>query len=270
MLQLQNVAQSEQFSSSAWIGLYNDINSWRWSFENTSLGPMTKWNSKQPDNHNGNEECAITNKGIWSDMPCVEPNPFICFDDEKIGTDRYIYISDKMTWHAAQSYCRQQYTDLASVRDVEEAGIIQSTIDSGNFWFGLFRDSWKWTDQTNASSIKWKDGQPDNKDQNENCGYLLKDQAEDEVCSVKKFFFCHSVITGQKQLIRVKVGSTQDVNDPEVKAAILEKIKEKLKEHGMTDNTMVMWRKQPDGEVFYKEKEKNVTVENNTQDTGEL
>ncbi|KAF4085427.1 hypothetical protein AMELA_G00118750, partial [Ameiurus melas] len=34
MVQLQNEAQIQQFSSSAWIGLYNDINSWRWSFGN--------------------------------------------------------------------------------------------------------------------------------------------------------------------------------------------------------------------------------------------
>lgn len=45
-------------------------------------------------------------------------------------------------------------------------------------------------------------------------------------------------------------------------------IKEKLMEHGLAENTTVMWRKQLDGEVFYKEK--NTTVDRNTRDTGEL
>lgn len=117
---------------------------------------------------------------------------FSILTDQKSGTYRYISVSSKMTWHDAQSYCRQYHTDLASVRDAEEAQVIKSTISSGDFWFGLFRDSWKWINQSSASSVKWKDGQPDNNKHIENCGFLLNGQAEDEVCSEKMFFFCYS------------------------------------------------------------------------------
>lgn len=83
MLQLQNVVQSQQFSSKAWLGLYNDNNSWHWSYENIPLGNMTAWNSKQPDNNHGNEECGTINRGIWSDMSCTATYPIICFDGEE-------------------------------------------------------------------------------------------------------------------------------------------------------------------------------------------
>ncbi|KAB5518315.1 hypothetical protein PHYPO_G00164300 [Pangasianodon hypophthalmus] len=57
--------------------------------------------------------------------------------------------------------------------------------------------------------------------------------------------------------MRMKVQSNQDVNDPAVKAAILQKIKQKLKELGIAKNTTVKWREQPDGMVFHKTKDNN-------------
>ncbi|KAK2816184.1 hypothetical protein Q7C36_022455 [Tachysurus vachellii] len=255
MLQLQSVGQSQKFTSSAWIGLYNDIESWRWSFENAPLGSLKYWDSNQPDNHNGKEECALTNKGKWDDKPCTEPHEFLCYFDTLIG-HKYIHVSQKKTWYDAQSHCRQQYTDLASARDSLEYSII-STIASGDLWFGLFRDSWKWLDKANVFSIPWKQGQPDNNQDNENCGYLLQNQVEDGVCSTKMSFFCYSETTGQKQTIRVKIRSEQDVNDSEVNAAILEKIKGKLKENGLEENVTVTWRKQKDGKVFKKKETRN-------------
>ncbi|KAK3559766.1 hypothetical protein QTP86_020735, partial [Hemibagrus guttatus] len=35
-------SQKQQLNSSAWIGLYNDINSWRWSFGNEPLGGIIR------------------------------------------------------------------------------------------------------------------------------------------------------------------------------------------------------------------------------------
>ncbi|KAG7318740.1 hypothetical protein KOW79_017214 [Hemibagrus wyckioides] len=60
------------------------------------------------------------------------------------------------------------------------------------------------------------------------------------------------VITGQQQIVRVKVQSNEDVNDPAMKEAILEQVNQKLKDHLKTENITVKWRKQPDGVVFHK------------------
>ncbi|XP_047670611.1 putative C-type lectin domain family 20 member A isoform X2 [Tachysurus fulvidraco] len=40
MVRLQKEAQRQQFGSSAWIGLYNPINSWCWSMGNKPLGSV--------------------------------------------------------------------------------------------------------------------------------------------------------------------------------------------------------------------------------------
>ncbi|XP_053098304.1 C-type lection lectoxin-Enh3-like [Pangasianodon hypophthalmus] len=179
------------------------------------------------------------------------------------GNNTYMYISNKMSWLGAQSYCRQYHTDLASVRDATEYSVIQKVIiNSGSAaWFGLFRDTWKWSDQTNFSTVSWMSGKPDNALGNENCGYLNNNQAADALCSDILPFFCYSIITGKQQIIKVKVRANQDVNEFAVKAAVLEQVKQKLKDHGMAENIKVKWREQPDGKVFHKVKENNSTVE---------
>ncbi|KAF4088838.1 hypothetical protein AMELA_G00059320 [Ameiurus melas] len=82
MVQLQNEAQRQRFSLEAWIGLYNDINSWRWSFDNEPLG-FEDWDLtlQQPNNRDGHEECVATFQyGSWYDAPCDNVMPFVCFD----------------------------------------------------------------------------------------------------------------------------------------------------------------------------------------------
>lgn len=96
LLQLQSVAQSQQFTSSAWIGLYNDIESWRWSFENAPLGSLRYWDSNEPDNHNGKEECALTNNGKWADKPCTEPHEFLCVYGEEQHIIHYVGLKKYM------------------------------------------------------------------------------------------------------------------------------------------------------------------------------
>ncbi|KAF7687762.1 hypothetical protein HF521_014990 [Silurus meridionalis] len=55
-----------------------------------------------------------------------------------------------------------------------------------------------------------------------------------------------------QEIIKVKVQSFHNVNDPEVKVAILEKIKLKCKDLGLAEIITVKWREQPDGVVFHK------------------
>lgn len=81
MIKLQNEAQKQQFSSSAWIGLYNDPNSWRWSMDNQPLGSFTAWCSGEPDRLM--EDCVALNQWCWFDASCTTPFPFVCFDGEE-------------------------------------------------------------------------------------------------------------------------------------------------------------------------------------------
>ncbi|KAF5907195.1 putative C-type lectin domain family 20 member A isoform X1, partial [Clarias magur] len=222
LVQLQDEIQKQQLSASAWIGLYNDVNSWRWSMGNEPLGSVTLWGTDLPNNKGGHCECVFTSYWGWYDWACSDPTPFVCFDGTKIGDERYIFIDNSVTWSDALAYCRQYHTDLASARSEAENLVIRSFTPYG-VWIGLYRDGWKWVDKSNLSPspVSWMSGKPDNALGNENCGYFYHGQAADAQCTDLMPFFCYRVSTGQ-QTMRVKVQSEEDVNNPAVETAILE------------------------------------------------
>ncbi|XP_053346714.1 macrophage mannose receptor 1-like [Clarias gariepinus] len=253
MVQIQNEIQTQKFSSSAWIGLYTNINSWHWSFGNEPLGSFTSWVSPEPDDKCGNEQCVMNQQGGWHDAPCAWSNFFVCFDDTKTGTDSFILVSVKMSWYDAQSYCRLHYTDLASIKNTAENSLIGG-LSMDFIWFGLGRDPWKWSDQTlDVSMITWLPADNNDYLQNKSCGYFLNNKANVARCSDKIPFYCYE-FTKQQQIIRVKVNSSQDVNDPTIMATFMEKIQQKQGGHG-TGNITVKLREQPDRVVFHKDKQ---------------
>lgn len=109
------------------------------------------------------------------------------------GTNRYIYVSNELSWSDAQVFCRKYHTDLATINDTAENSFVLELI-SNDSWFGLFRDSWIWVGKTPVSSsiINWMPGKPDNAQGNENCGYLYNNLAVDAQCSDEMPFFCYS------------------------------------------------------------------------------
>lgn len=124
---------------------------------------------------------------------------------------------------------------------------------------GLFRDSWKWTDRTNFSTISWTSGDPNNVLGDENCGYVNNSRACDAECSDILPFFCYSGTfiyfgtehdcnclhifvtliftflhldkTQKQQIIKVVVQSNQDPNKSVEKAAIMTKVHAKYYLH---------------------------------------
>ncbi|KAF5899460.1 macrophage mannose receptor 1-like, partial [Clarias magur] len=110
------------------------------------------------------------------------------------GTNKFIGIaSPLMSWFEARDYCRTHYTDLASSlssSDNNMIGIAKNML--GDCWIGLYRDTWKWTDGTNASDLLWYSGQPDNYYGNENCAVVLHGQFFDVPCIQTYYFFCHT------------------------------------------------------------------------------
>lgn len=58
-MRLKKELESKNLTSSAWVGLYNDINSWRWSLNDLKNTVLQKWRNHQPDNEGGNQSCVI-------------------------------------------------------------------------------------------------------------------------------------------------------------------------------------------------------------------
>lgn len=73
------------------------------------------------------------------------------------GSGDSFLIEQNMTWYEAQSYCRENYTDLVSIRnegqkeEVKNKGM-NSTIP---YWIGLLYDDWEWSDGGRSAYRDW-------------------------------------------------------------------------------------------------------------------
>nr|XP_024661526.1 macrophage mannose receptor 1-like [Maylandia zebra] len=68
------------------------------------------------------------------------------------------FIDNEKKWREAQSYCRENHTDLASgAEQLKEAVSTFKSSDETRSWIGLFRDTWRWSDGSNDSYRHWRD-----------------------------------------------------------------------------------------------------------------
>ncbi|XP_074480638.1 C-type mannose receptor 2-like [Sebastes fasciatus] len=293
MNQLNNTVSSSSNSSEVWIGLYSAI-VWRWSDGYRGTGSryrnwITSYN--EPNFHSGREFCVATRgDGRWWDVSCKAEYPFICYRGEDLarhvlilkkfyfefqyvtfpplppptltaGTQldpEFVFVNESMSWSSAQRYCRENYTDLATVRNDTENQEIQSLGLSGDYaWIGLFRDPHlNWSDGSNYKFSYWDSGYNPLGSLTHVCAVAAlqrsgKWRAVD--CERRLPFVCYS-IPANRQVVRLRMkpeDSSLDLNDPAVKADILKKLQDRLetKVAGAT----LKWREQPDGKVFFKE-----------------
>uniref|UniRef100_A0A3Q2ZC82 C-type lectin domain-containing protein n=1 Tax=Kryptolebias marmoratus TaxID=37003 RepID=A0A3Q2ZC82_KRYMA len=111
----------------------------------------------------------------------------------KNGKAQYILINEVMSWTSAQTFCRTFYTDLTSVRNPVEAGIIQEIIGYTEVWIGLFRDPWVWSDQGDSSLRLWSADQMVWSDDSSECAAMLKNESGrwgGRNCTERHPFFC--------------------------------------------------------------------------------
>uniref|UniRef100_A0A671YZR9 C-type lectin domain-containing protein n=1 Tax=Sparus aurata TaxID=8175 RepID=A0A671YZR9_SPAAU len=198
---LIDIGDLSKISAGYWIGLYDDVNSWRWSLSDTSFykdgeTEFRQWKSGQPDNINSREHCTVINGGgQWGDYDCENRHWFVCMDVRGLNVT-FVLMETLMTWTEAQSYCREHHTDLASVRNTAENQKVMDLLSAGQkAWIGLFRDSWKWSDGSILSFRHWNEGQPDNTGGKDACvaGNLRNSGAWMDVsCDLIKPFVCYS------------------------------------------------------------------------------
>ncbi|KAF4071306.1 hypothetical protein AMELA_G00271710 [Ameiurus melas] len=258
-LRFEKEAASKHQTTSAWVGLYNDLNSWRWSLNDLPLNvSYTYWYPGYPYYSGREQACVlIYYSGQWWDVPCTALYPFICYNASFSGAAKFISINNPhLTWPQAQNYCRTHHTDLASSLNSSDNDILKQVLKTQiNSWIGLYTGTWKWSDGTSASNIPWAPGQPDNYLGNENCAVVYNGLFYDEQCTNLHYFFCHNISQARSQIMRLQVKSDGSVFDPAVQSSILDQIKQKLEENGMLENTTVTWKVQPDGNIFHKKKD---------------
>ncbi|XP_026122104.1 putative C-type lectin domain family 20 member A [Carassius auratus] len=251
---------TDSFPGFTWIGLHNDINSWRWSYNEESL-VFKNWASGQPDNYYGKEQCAGKSyNGGWQDKGCTDLNYFICYDGSANATEKMVLSKTSKTWIDAQEYCRHHYTDLATIRspeDNDKINTLQSSLQAF-VWIGLYRDSWKWSDQTNFTSSTQLTTQKFGQRTFDCVGaYINSGSLESWSCSLV-YYFCCNTVKRKKQMIRVQVKAAENVDEDKLKALVLNQLKQTLSDEDIT----MTWRTQPNGKVWTvrKRSEANTTL----------
>nr|XP_046271756.1 C-type mannose receptor 2-like [Scatophagus argus] len=240
-----------------WIGLYDDINSWRWSLQEEGYygegeAEFRMWKSDRPINFGGYENCAgMDNDGLWNDRNCKYEAPFVCYNGNKatVSSPSFILVNESKNWTEAQSYCRKHHTDLASVRNQSENDQLKTMVQNQHTWIGLYRDSWKWSDGSHISFTHWN---TDNNEPNDNtpCVLLHQGRWEDKACTTKLYFVC-SIVSLKRQVVRVKLSAKDSsVKLEDAGEAILQQLSRTLKLHSLIKDMKLTWRKQPDGKIF--------------------
>ncbi|KAI4818053.1 hypothetical protein KUCAC02_011418 [Chaenocephalus aceratus] len=247
------MSMSQTIGRSVWIGLYDNFESWKWALGDSDFNNgFSNWETDDP---NTTEDCTVmTTAGRWQDYGCWMTVPSVCYNEP--GPTKYILVETLKTWQEAVAFCRFQYTDLVSVRNLSENNQISSLLAEST-WIGLHRKTWPyWSDKSPNIFTKWATNRPLSTTRNESsCASLNTASGKwiDNVCEKNYHFVCQSFPPHQHEArFKLKFQSEADLNDPAVQQQILEQLHAKLEKHGVADFKL-RWT-QTDGLTFHKEK----------------
>ncbi|XP_058252482.1 ladderlectin-like isoform X2 [Hemibagrus wyckioides] len=127
-LRLREEVAREGLTDIAWVGLYNDIDTWRWSINNVPLKHgYVLWGSAQPDNTGGHQACGVTGPlGYWWDYSCGNLYPFICYNAHPVRERQILRLQVKSDLSIFDSDVQSAILELVKQK-LTENGMMENT-----------------------------------------------------------------------------------------------------------------------------------------------
>lgn len=118
---------------------------------------------------------------------------------------RYHLVNGNKTWIEAQAYCRQKYTDMATINNMEEINKLNDTLTKETAiqaWIGLNKQEpsqWWWSFASenfykdDDTYRNWASGQPNNNGGIEFCVQMVVTSGvwHDYPCNSTSYFVCY-------------------------------------------------------------------------------
>ncbi|KAM9498177.1 C-type lectin lectoxin-Phi1-like [Salvelinus alpinus] len=123
---------------------------------------------------------------------------------------QFHFVNTNKTWTEAQSYCRQNYTDLASIDDMADMNKLNNTVEAWLLtepaWIGLCNTSWRWSPgDTELRTVPfWGANQPNNIKNKEFCVWMRNGFWHDANCGEEHYFVCYDTHLHHKYILITK------------------------------------------------------------------
>ncbi|XP_056325553.1 C-type lectin lectoxin-Enh4-like [Danio aesculapii] len=185
---------------------------------------------------------------------------------------QYQYLNLRMSWPDAQSYCRENFTDLATVDTMDDVNRLLNSVDAGyngSVWIGLRSETekrWFWSSGEDTSQyFNWASGMPNDD------GYCVATNSgswSDLPCNHGRYFVCqkdttYKLVIMAKSCIDAQSHCRQYYTDlPTIHSSAENNqvsITETLKSMGLESDSTINWRNGDSKEFFHPE---NNGVEN--------